>query len=85
MTKVKKPAVKAKTIRRGRPLGSKNKPQALEKQIKDWPAEPRMPKVDCWAMVNQKNDQIANLNHQITGYKAVISYLEYQLGLKKSQ
>lgn len=71
--------------KRGRPAGSKNKPQALEKQIKNWPAEPRMPKSDCVAIVNAKNSLIAELNHQITGYKAVISYLEYQLGLKKSQ
>ena len=81
----KKPAVKAKAARRGRPKGSKNKPKGLEKQIAHWKAEPRMPKIDCVAIVNEKNDQIANLNHQITGYKAVISYLEYQLGLKKSQ
>jgi len=71
--------------KRGRPVGTKNKPKPLEQQIKNWPAADRMPKVDCWAMVNQKTDQISNLNHQIVGYKAVISYLEYQLGLKISQ
>ena len=32
-----------------------------------------------------KDVQIAELNHQIVGYKAVISYLEHQLGLGKSQ
>ena len=46
MTKVKKPAVKAKSKRRGRPLGSKNKPKGLEKQTANWEAEPRQPAVD---------------------------------------
>ena len=31
------------------------------------------------------NDKIANLEHQAIGYKAVVSYLENQLGLKGSQ
>lgn len=34
---------------------------------------------------DSKDVQIAELNHQIVGYKAVISYLEHQLGLGKSQ
>jgi hypothetical protein len=35
--------------------------------------------------IDIKDIQIAELNHQIVGYKAVISYLEHQLGLGKSQ
>jgi hypothetical protein len=35
--------------------------------------------------IDLKDVQIAELNHQIVGYKAVISYLEHQLGLGKSQ
>jgi len=35
--------------------------------------------------IDVKDVQIAELNHQIIGYKAVISYLEHQLGLGKSQ
>lgn len=35
--------------------------------------------------IDLKDVQIAELNHQIIGYKAVISYLEHQLGLGKSQ
>jgi hypothetical protein len=35
--------------------------------------------------IDIKEIQIAELNHQIVGYKAVISYLEHQLGLGKSQ
>ena len=35
--------------------------------------------------IDIKDIQIAELNHQIIGYKAVISYLEHQLGLGKSQ
>ena len=34
---------------------------------------------------DSKDVQIAELSHQIVGYKAVISYLEHQLGLGKSQ
>lgn len=35
--------------------------------------------------IDVKDVQIAELKHQIVGYKAVISYLEHQLGLGKSQ
>ena len=35
--------------------------------------------IDC------KDLEIMELKHQIVGYKAVISYLEHQLGLGKSQ
>lgn len=36
-------------------------------------------------VIDHLQTDIANLNHQIIGYKAVISYLENQLGLKASQ
>ena len=36
-------------------------------------------------VIDHLQADIANLNHQIIGYKAVISYLENQLGLKASQ
>lgn len=35
--------------------------------------------------IDQKDIEILELKHQIVGYKAVISYLEHQLGLGKSQ
>lgn len=35
--------------------------------------------------IDGKDLEIMELKHQITGYKAVISYLEHQLGLGKSQ
>ena len=35
--------------------------------------------------INHLETDLANLRHQIIGYKAVISYLENQLGLKASQ
>ena len=35
--------------------------------------------------VDDKDVEILNLKHQIIGYKAVISYLENQLGLSKTQ
>ena len=35
--------------------------------------------------IDGKDLEIMELKHQIVGYKAVISYLEHQLGLGKSQ
>jgi hypothetical protein len=35
--------------------------------------------------IDGKDLEILELKHQIIGYKAVISYLEHQLGLGKSQ
>jgi hypothetical protein len=35
--------------------------------------------------IDEKELEILELKHQIVGYKAVISYLEHQLGLGKSQ
>lgn len=59
MTKVKKPAVKAKTARRGRPPGSKNKPKGLEKQIAHWTAEPRQKSVDFKALAQKLQNALA--------------------------
>ena len=36
-------------------------------------------------IIDGKDVEIMELKHQIAGYKAVISYLEHQLGLGKSQ
>lgn len=36
-------------------------------------------------IIDTKDVEILELKHQIIGYKAVISYLEHQLGLSKSQ
>lgn len=36
-------------------------------------------------IIDGKDVEILELKHQIIGYKAVISYLEHQLGLNKSQ
>lgn len=35
--------------------------------------------------IDGKDRQIRELQHQVVGYKAVISYLEHQLGLGNSQ
>lgn len=77
----------------GRPKGSKNKmtKAKFEKAI-----EPSLEKLKIVHQLRQEtlrlhhiidrlNGDIANFNHQIIGYKAVISYLENQLGLKGSQ
>lgn len=36
-------------------------------------------------IIDSKDVEILELKHQVIGYKAVISYLEHQLGLSKSQ
>ena len=36
-------------------------------------------------MASKEFQKSANLEHQVIGYKAVISYLEAQLGLKSTQ
>ena len=59
MVRKTKRAVVAKTARRGRPKGSKNKPKALEKQIFHWEAEPRQPKVDWQALAQKLQNALA--------------------------
>jgi hypothetical protein len=46
-------------------------------------AKPSMDRLED--IIDGKDLEIMELKHQITGYKAVISYLEHQLGLGKSQ
>ena len=36
-------------------------------------------------IIDSKDVEILELKHQVIGYNAVISYLEHQLGLSKSQ
>jgi flagellar hook-associated protein FlgK len=36
-------------------------------------------------IIDSKDLEIMELKHQIIGYKAVVSYLEHQLGLGKTQ
>ena len=55
----KKPAVKAKAARRGRPKGSKNKPKGLEKQIANWDAEPRTPAVNFKELAQKLQNALA--------------------------
>lgn len=93
MTKVKKPAVKAKTARRGRPIGSKNKPKPLEKQIAHWPAEPRNPAIDLkdlaeklqtalaksYVECEQLEKSIQVYQNEITRRDVIIQYLESKI------
>jgi len=45
--------------KRGRPLGVKNKPKALEKQIAHWEAEPRTPAVDYKELAQKLQNALA--------------------------
>ena len=56
---VKKPSVKAKSVRRGRPLGSKNKPKSLEQKIKDWEPTPRKPQVNFRELAQKLQNELA--------------------------
>jgi hypothetical protein len=79
--------VKAKTEapRRGRPPGVKNKTKRqvktpLDKLKSEYLSYQR----DSNTAVNALNMRVKELEHEIIGYQAVISYLENQLGLKRS-
>ena len=79
--------VKAKTEapRRGRPPGVKNKTKRqvktpLDKLKSEYLSYQR----DSNTVVNALNMRVKELEHEIIGYQAVISYLENQLGLKRS-
>jgi hypothetical protein len=79
--------------KRGRPLGSTNKRKVAKK-----PAKPAA-KIDPFkqfdpaatlekirvidSMLADQERKIINLEHQIVGYKAVISYLEHKVGTSK--
>jgi hypothetical protein len=77
--------------KRGRPVGSKNKrytrpskksaaKDALFKQFDPAATLEKIRAID--AMVADQERKIINFEHQIVGYKAVISYLEHKLGTK---
>jgi hypothetical protein len=88
----KKPVTK----KRGRPVGSKNKtkPAAKVKTFKQSDAD--MQRLKMVGEIVQKNlelikdntelvNHINKLEHQIIGFRAVISYLENQAGLRNTQ
>ena len=88
----KKPVAK----KRGRPVGSKNKakPAAKVKTFKQSDAD--MQRLKMVGEIVQKNlelikdntelvNHINKLEHQIIGFRAVISYLENQAGLRNTQ
>lgn len=87
----KKPAVVAKTARkRGRPVGSKNKPAAKVKTFKQSDSDAAIHRLmDANLSLIKDNNQllkvIENLEHQIIGFRAVVSYLEAQAGLRVTQ
>jgi len=84
--------------KRGRPLGSRDKRarkvakkvgsksrafKQVDKNLRSMPNIPPIPvKILKDEMVKDQEIKILNLEHQIIGYKAVISYLEHMLGQK---
>jgi predicted transcriptional regulator len=81
--------------KRGRPVGSKNKvvvkkPAAASKPFKQSATEAAVHRLmDAKLSLIKDNNQllkvINNLEHQIIGFRAVISYLESQAGLRNTQ
>ena len=77
--------------KRGRPVGSTNKKRKVAKNVaakdglfKRFDPAATLEKIRAIdAMVADQERKIINLEHQIVGYKAVISYLEHQLGKTK--
>jgi hypothetical protein len=83
--------------KRGRPIGSKNKakPAAKVKTFKQ-PNSAAVQRLKMVGEIVQKNlelikdntelvNHINKLEHQIIGFRAVISYLENQAGLRNTQ
>jgi hypothetical protein len=74
--------------KRGRPLGSKNKRKVAKKagstveSFKQADVDRLLQKINKNIVTDQESI-IINLEHQIVGYKAVISYLEHKLGKTK--
>jgi len=84
--------------KRGRPLGSKDKRarkvakkvgskskafKQVDKNLRSMPKIPPIPvRILKDEIVKDQEIKILNLEHQIVGYKAVISYLEHMLGKK---
>ena len=69
----------------GRPKGSKNKTSKTTVLTREAKQKVVSNILDLHGDVARLNTKVANLEHQIIGYKALISYLEFQLGLKGSQ
>lgn len=92
----KKPAVKAKTARRGRPVGSKNKKtpfdsapkvrntaKSFTEEVAAWEAEPREEKVDYKDLCQRLQDALAKSYVEIDGLKKEIEELNIWLQLKQ--
>ena len=73
----------------GRPKGSKNKVRTISQKTKVERAvqifQVNNEVIRLNHVIDSLRSEIANLKHQAIGYKAVVSYLENQLGLKGSQ
>jgi hypothetical protein len=74
--------------KRGRPLGSKNKRKVARKvagkskSFKQPDDSKLLEKILKTEFLLDQEAVILNLEHQVIGYKAVISYLEHKLGTK---
>lgn len=71
----------------GRPKGSKNRTISqktkVERAVQIFQVNNEVIRLNH--VIDSLRSEIANLKHQAIGYKAVVSYLENQLGLKGSQ
>jgi hypothetical protein len=74
----KKVSSKGKAFKQPDPVAT-----AFKQYVKEYDPVATLAKIKAIdAHVAEQNIKIINLEHQIVGYKAVISYLEYQLGTK---
>jgi hypothetical protein len=74
----KKVSSKGKAFKQPDPVAT-----AFKQYVKEYDPVATLAKIKAIdAHVAEQNIKIINLEHQIIGYKAVISYLEYQLGTK---
>lgn len=82
----KKPAVKAKTARRGRPKGSKNKIKlGLETEISHWDSEPRTPSVDYVELCQKLQNALAKSYVECEDKDKDIRYFAKQVEVLEAQ
>ena len=74
-----------KKRRRGRPVGSKNKPKALEKEIAHWEAEPRTPPVDFKELAQKLQNALAKSYVDVDELKKKVEKANMWLNIKQER
>jgi hypothetical protein len=71
--------------KRGRPVGAKNKPKALEKEIAHWEAEPRTPTVNWEELVQKLQNALAKSYVDVDELKKKVEKANMWLNIKQER